>query len=170
MSKPVCHDLSPMQDTATGLQRCFAQRIVPLEQQYLAGLKALSATLSGLQQMAELSPGQRDELNAWIDELDRRIITYQTLCANYLNTLNGEQPELMVSMLFGDARSTRAQKNLQEYIGQRSAAITRLRERMADLDSPDALKRQLQQRLQKEIHIRRFLDESTRYRPTRKAG
>jgi len=169
MSQPVYQNIA--QETKTSLDECFAQRVIPLEQQYLAGLQALRTTLFSQQEMAELSPAQRDELSAWVDELDRRIITYQTLCTKYLDALNSEQQrELMTFMLFGDTQTARAQKNIQEHIQLRSEAVSRINERLADLHSPEALKRQLQQRLEKEIHIRRFLDESTHYRPVRKTG
>ena len=112
MSQPVYQNIAL--ETKTSLDECFAQRVIPLEQQYLAGLQALRTTLFGQQEMAELSPAQRDELTAWVDELDRRIITYQTLCTKYLNALNSEQQrELMTFMLFGDTRTARAQKNIQ---------------------------------------------------------
>lgn len=171
MSQSVCQPLTPASDAAASLQAQFIQRIVPLEQEYLSLLESLYATLLVWRREAKLPTDQHDELSAWIDELERRITTYQTLCAKYRNALTSAQHlELMTYMLFGDARSERAQKNVEEYVRTRDVAIGEVNALLAELRTPDALAHYLRQRLHGEARTRHFLDESRRYRARSYAG
>ncbi|WP_058910028.1 hypothetical protein [Entomohabitans teleogrylli] len=159
------------QEATYPLQQRFIRQVIALDREYLLQLEALKSTLSGLQQQATFSVTQRDELFAWRDELQRRINTYQTLCAKYQDALiSGQHLELMAYMLFGDVRSARTQKNIDEYIQMRGTANAELKALLVNLDSQAALGQHLQLRLQGEKHIRRFLDESPHYRARRSAG
>ena len=167
MNSPINDDLSFPYGTNVSLQQCFIQCLIPLEQKYILVMRELSSLLSSFKKNKELSCMQLDALNVWIDELDRRIITSQTLCANYQDIPDSrKQFELITYILFGDVRTHRAKENIREYINQRNKTIIKLKKKLVSLDSIEALKHHLQQYRQKEKIIRHFIDESTNYRPT----
>lgn len=137
------------------LYKQVVQRVLPLEQQYRYLISRQYAQLRQLQQQAGLEDEWRDELLAWITELQR------TLNSHWIGDRLLPNDGILWA-LFGANNGEGVQNNIDNFCQHRTEQIEHVRQWLAETASLSGLKRQLKKRHCQEPHIARFLDESPR--------